>query len=50
MKVKSESEVAQLCLTLSDPMNFGTPPNKVSHCFPIYLPDVMVLDDMIFVF
>ena len=23
MKVKNESEVAQSCLTLSDPMNFG---------------------------
>ena len=25
MKVKSESEVAQLCLTLSDPMDYGVP-------------------------
>ena len=29
MKVKSESEVAQLCLTLSDPMDFSLPGSSV---------------------
>ena len=32
MKVKSEREVAQLCLTLSDPMILE-PPKIVSQCF-----------------
>ena len=30
MKVKSESEVAQLCLTLRDPMD-GSPPGSSIH-------------------
>ena len=30
MKVKSESEVAQLCLTLSDPMDCS-PPGSSTH-------------------
>ena len=29
MKVKSEREVAQLCLTLSDPMDFSLPGSSV---------------------
>ena len=29
MKVKSESEVAQLCLTLSDPMDYSLPGSSV---------------------
>ena len=29
MKVKSESEVAQLCLTLSDPMDCGPPGSSI---------------------
>ena len=29
MKVKSESEVAQLCPTLSDPMNYSPPGSSV---------------------
>ena len=33
MKVKSESEVAQLCLTLSDPMNWSPPGSSVHGIF-----------------
>ena len=33
MKVKSESEVAQLCLTLSDPMDCGPPGSSVHGIF-----------------
>ena len=34
MKVKSESEVAQSCPTLSDPMNHSTPGPPVHHQLP----------------
>ena len=33
MKVKSESEVAQLCLTLSDPMDCSFPGSSVRGIF-----------------
>ena len=33
MKVKSESEVAQLCLTLSDPMDSSLPGSSVHGIF-----------------
>ena len=33
MKVKSESEVAQLCLTLSDPMDCSLPGSSVRGIF-----------------
>ena len=33
MKVKSESEVAQSCLTLSDPMDFSLPDSSVHAIF-----------------
>ena len=33
MKVKSESEVAQLCLTLHDPMDCSTPGSPVHGIF-----------------
>ena len=33
MKVKSESEVAQLCLTLSDPMDCSLPGSSVHWIF-----------------
>ena len=33
MKVKSESEVAQLCLTLSDPMDCSLPGSSVHGVF-----------------
>ena len=33
MKVKSESEVAQLCLTLSDPMDCSPPGSSVHGIF-----------------
>ena len=33
MKVKSESEVAQSCLTLSDPMNWSLPGSSVHGIF-----------------
>ena len=33
MKVKSESEVAQLCLTLSDPMDCSLPGSSVCGIF-----------------
>ena len=34
MKVKSESEVAQLCPTLSDPMDYSPPGSSVHGIFP----------------
>ena len=34
MKVKSESEVAQSCLTLSDPMDWSLPGSSVRGIFP----------------
>jgi len=34
MKVKSESEVAQSCLTLSDPMDCSLPGSSVHGIFP----------------
>ena len=33
MKVKSESEVAQLCLTLSDPLDYSLPGSSVHGIF-----------------
>ena len=33
MKVKSESEVAQLCLTRSDPMDYSPPGSSVDGIF-----------------
>ena len=33
MKVKSESEVAQLCLTLSDPVDYSPPSSSVHAIF-----------------
>ena len=33
MKVKSESEVAEFCPTLSDPMDFGPPGSSVHGIF-----------------
>ena len=33
MKVKSESEVAQLCLTLSDPMDYSLPGSSIHVIF-----------------
>ena len=33
MKVKSESEVAQLCPTLSDPMDFSLPGSSIHRIF-----------------
>ena len=33
MKVKSESEVAQLCPTLSDPMDYSTPGSSIHGIF-----------------
>ena len=33
MKVKSESEVPQSCLTLSDPMDYGLPGSSVHGIF-----------------
>ena len=33
MKVKSESEVAQSCLTLSDPMDYSLPGSSVHEIF-----------------
>ena len=33
MKVKSESEVAQSCLTLSDPMDYSIPGSSVHGIF-----------------
>ena len=33
MKVKSESEVAQSCLTLSDPMDYSLPGSSVHGIF-----------------
>ena len=36
MKVKSESEVAQLCLTLSDPMDWSLPGSSAHGVFQEY--------------
>ena len=33
MKVKSESDVAQLCLTLSDPMDYSLPGSSIHGIF-----------------
>ena len=33
MKVKSENEVAQLCLTLSDPMDYSLPGSSIPVIF-----------------
>ena len=33
MKVKSESEVAQSCLTLSDPMDYSLPDSSIHGIF-----------------
>ena len=33
MKVKSESEVTQLCLTLSDPMDYSLPGSSIHGIF-----------------
>ena len=33
MKVKSESEVAQSCLTLSDPMDYSLPGSSIHGIF-----------------
>ena len=33
MKVKSESEVAQLCLTLGDPMDYSPPGSSIHGIF-----------------
>ena len=33
MKVKSESEVTQLCLTLSDPMDWSLPGSSIHGIF-----------------
>ena len=33
MKVRSESEVAQSCLTLSDPMDYSLPGSSVHRIF-----------------
>ena len=33
MQVKSESEVTQLCLTLSDPMDYSLPGSSVHDIF-----------------
>ena len=34
MKVKSESKVAQLCLTLCDPMDYSLPGSSIHGIFP----------------
>ena len=39
MKVKSENEVAQLCLTLRDPMNRSLPGSSVHGIFQARVPE-----------
>ena len=39
MKVKSESEVAQSCLTLSDPMDYSTPGSSIHGILQFYETD-----------
>ena len=34
MKVKSESKVTQLCLTLRDPMDYSLPGSSIHGIFP----------------
>ena len=39
MKVKSESEVAQSCLTLSDPMDYSLPGSSIHGIFQARVPE-----------
>ena len=39
MKVKSESEVAQSCLTLFDPMDYSLPGSSIHGIFQARIPD-----------
>ena len=39
MEVKSESEVAQLCLTLSDPMDCSLPGSSIHGIFQARVPE-----------
>ena len=39
MKVKSESEVAQSCLTLSDPMDYSPPGSSIHGIFQARIPE-----------
>ena len=41
MKVKSESEVTQLCLTLSDPMDCSLPGSSIHGIFQARLPELV---------
>ena len=43
MKVKSESEVAQLCPTLSDPMDCGPPGSSVHGTFQARVPELVAV-------
>ena len=44
MKVKSESEVAQLCLTLSDPMDCSPPGSSVHGSFQVRVLEWVAID------
>ena len=44
MKVKSESEVAQLCLTLSDPMDCSLPGSPVHGIFQARVLEWVAID------
>ena len=45
MKVKSEREVAQLCLTLSDPMDCSLPGSSVHGIFQARILEWVAIDD-----
>ena len=44
MKVKSESEVAQSCLTLSDPMDYSLPGSSVHGIFQARVLEWVAMD------
>ena len=46
MKVKSESEVAQSCLTLRDPMDCSLPSSSIHGIFQARVLECGAIDDM----
>ena len=47
MKVKRESEVAQLCLTLSDPMDCSPPGSSIHGTLQARVPEWGAIRDLI---
>ena len=48
MKVESESEVAQSCLTLCDPMDCSLPGSSIHGIFQAGLPNCLLLKTLVF--